>query len=105
MGRQVCVGQMRECFTTGLHVPIFIHVVLMPRGWYCNPIERGTMRHLFFLVHRGSVFVPSVMVVFLCLLLAGCNVSISTGGGGKTPTASTTGTPHWGVQTRTSGCM
>ena len=63
------------------------------------------MRHLFFLVHRGSVFVPSVMVVFLCLLLAGCNVSISTGGGGKTPTASTTGTPHWGVQSRTSGCM
>src|SRR5581483_8268574 len=67
------------------------------------------MRHPFSCSTRGAVYVPTLVAVFLCLLLVGCDVSISTTGGGNTPTPGTTttatsGTPHWGVQTKTSGC-
>ncbi len=67
------------------------------------------MRHVFFSNTRGSLFAPSMLVVFLCLLLVGCTVNVSTSGGTNTPTptpatTATSGTPHWGVQTKTSGC-
>jgi len=65
------------------------------------------MRHIFFSNTQGSIFAPSLLAVFLCLLLVGCTVSISSSGGTNTPTPATTassGTPHWGVQTKTSGC-
>jgi hypothetical protein len=65
------------------------------------------MRHVFFPNARGSLLGPSLLAVFLCLLLVGCTVNISSGGGTNTPTSATTGTsgtPHWGVQTKTSGC-
>ena len=64
------------------------------------------MHHIFFSNARGSLFAPSLLV-FLCLLLVGCTVNISTSGVTTTPTPATTaasGTPHWGVQTKTSGC-
>src|SRR5450759_1653604 len=113
MSRQECSGQMHVCFTTGLHGAIFRRSVLMARGLYCSLIkfkEEGmgrSMRHLFFPNTRGSIFVPSLLAVFLCLLLVGCTVNVSTSGGTNTPTPATTatsGTPHWGVQTKTSGC-
>jgi hypothetical protein len=48
----------------------------------------------------------------ICVVLSGCNVTINTGGPGTTGTTSTSttnnpsnGVPHFGVQTKTSGCV
>lgn len=70
------------------------------------------MRHQFISgAHSAAAFAPILLLAWLCLMLVGCDVSISTSGAGSTPragttsTTSTTGTPHWGVQTKTSGCQ
>jgi hypothetical protein len=42
------------------------------------------------------------MAAIVLLALSGCTVNVSTGNPAGTPTAAT---PHWGVQTKTSGCM
>ena len=47
-----------------------------------------------------------VLAALLCLLLSGC-AGVSINIGTTTPTANTTtstSTPHWGTQTKTSGC-
>jgi hypothetical protein len=64
------------------------------------------MRHLF-CFRPGAVFAPPIVLAMLCLVLVSCDVSVSTGGTGSKPTSgstASTGTPHWGVQTKTSGC-
>lgn len=65
------------------------------------------MRHLFFPGAHVTAFAPTLLLVLLCLLLVGCDVNISSGGAGSTPSSSTgsNGTPHWGVQAKTSGCQ
>ncbi len=56
--------------------------------------------------HRGRIPSPFLMVLLLCLFLAGCTVNISTSPpGGSTTANPSSGEPHWGVQTKTSGCM
>lgn len=53
------------------------------------------------------------VIAILCTAFAGCEVSVSTGspgsqGSGGSPSSTpgaTSGTPNWGVQTKTSGCQ
>src|SRR5690242_9640910 len=45
------------------------------------------------------------LLALLILVLSSCNVQISTSGA-ATPTSGTESTePHWGTQTKTSGCV
>ena len=62
------------------------------------------MKHLL-----KYLFVPGIIVA-LASLLIGCDVNISTNGTSPNSTGTSTGssssgTPHWGVQTKTSGCQ
>jgi len=47
-----------------------------------------------------------LLIAALSLAFSGCSsVTITTNPSGSSTTTSTSGEPHWGVQTRTSGCM
>ncbi len=45
-----------------------------------------------------------LIIPLLLLILSGCNITVSSPTT-STPDTSTGGTPHWGVQTKTSGCV
>ena len=54
---------------------------------------------------HGQPTAPFIILIALVLLMAGCTVNVSPSGGNSganTPT--TSGQPHWGKQTKTSGC-
>src|SRR5579884_3256426 len=67
------------------------------------------MYHLFSR-HSGPssrfAFLPTILLALLCLLVTSCTINVSGPGLGNTPTPTTgPSTPHWGVQTKTSGCV
>ncbi len=56
-------------------------------------------------------YISILAVLAALIILSGCNATISTGSpgsggssGSSTATSTTTQEPHWGVQTKTSGC-
>lgn len=44
------------------------------------------------------------LIAVLVMVMSGCNVSISTNSLGSSSGTPASTTPHWGVQTKTSGC-
>jgi hypothetical protein len=57
----------------------------------------------------AKYFSLSLVIVVFSLILSSCTVNVSTSSPGSSSTTSPTntpsGTPHWGVQTKTSGCV